>query len=202
MMTSHPFTAASARGDGVLEFWIKPANGMSGALARRVVEAGMGAGTAAATRGGGGSEKDEGEKDVRDVRDVAGGGVKRGLAQKGMQVRVTLDGPYGGISGDIGAYDRVVLIAGGSGMFPSQHHLGIDVFRVGRNGVLTLLQVFHSSSAHCLTCCIIPICAPDTLPSSTRPAMQVRIPSQLPMGLWMESLLVFGNALSILIISI
>jgi predicted ferric reductase len=34
-----------------------------------------------------------------------------------MEVRVLLDGPYGGIGGDIGVYDRMVLVAGGSGRF-------------------------------------------------------------------------------------
>lgn len=42
-----------------------------------------------------------------------GGGDREG---RKMEVRVLLDGPYGGIGGDIGAYDRVVLVAGGSGM--------------------------------------------------------------------------------------
>ena len=43
-----------------------------------------------------------------------GGGDREG---RKMEVRVLLDGPYGGIGGDSGAYDRVVLVAGGSGMF-------------------------------------------------------------------------------------
>ncbi|ODN80045.1 hypothetical protein L202_03904 [Cryptococcus amylolentus CBS 6039] len=44
-------------------------------------------------------------------------GMTEGLFEKaeGGDVGVVLDGPYGGINGDLGDYERVLLIAGGSG---------------------------------------------------------------------------------------
>ncbi|ORY22229.1 FAD-binding domain-domain-containing protein, partial [Naematelia encephala] len=45
-------------------------------------------------------------------------GMTKDLANKlveGKDVRVLLDGPYGGIGGDLGLYDNILIIAGGSG---------------------------------------------------------------------------------------
>ena len=44
------------------------------------------------------------------------------LAKQGSSgsSRVLLDGPYGGIEGNLKAYDRVLLLAGGSGACPLQ----------------------------------------------------------------------------------
>lgn len=45
-----------------------------------------------------------------------GGGITARLANPGEKdVRVLLDGPYGGIGGDLRMYDRVLLVGGGSG---------------------------------------------------------------------------------------
>lgn len=43
-------------------------------------------------------------------------GITRRLAME-EEVRVLLDGPYGGMQGKAKSFDHVLLLAGGSGMF-------------------------------------------------------------------------------------
>ena len=40
----------------------------------------------------------------------------RGAAGKGDTIPVLLDGPYGGLEGDLSIYEHVLLIAGGTGI--------------------------------------------------------------------------------------
>ena len=56
------------------------------------------------------------------------------VAQTGSlkRSRVLLDGPYGGFEGKLEAYDRVLLLAGGSGLFWLPHSV-LSVLTVTRN---------------------------------------------------------------------
>ncbi|KAG5641814.1 hypothetical protein DXG03_004156 [Asterophora parasitica] len=70
--TSHPFTVASIPDSGVLEFYVRVREGITGRMAA--------------------------------------------AAASGKTSTVSLDGPYGGLHGSLSVYDRVVLLAGGSGV--------------------------------------------------------------------------------------
>lgn len=116
MLTSHPFTVASAPEDGVMEFIIKPAGGMTASLARMIERIG-------------GEGKDE--------------------RQARQQVKVVVDGPYGGARTEVGRYDRVLLIAGGSSTSPDAHMA--DVARDRYPACADGIQVSRSYLAHFVT---------------------------------------------------
>lgn len=41
--------------------------------------------------------------------------ARRAMGKTGFNIKVWVDGPYGGVPGGLGSYDDVVLMAGGSG---------------------------------------------------------------------------------------
>ncbi|KAI0675049.1 ferric reductase NAD binding domain-containing protein [Trametes maxima] len=73
-----------------------------------------------ATLPAGGAEAKDGRREIEVYARVHGGITRRlaALCDSGRlrSSRVLLDGPYGGVEGDLKAYDRVLLLAGGSGV--------------------------------------------------------------------------------------
>lgn len=78
-----------------------------------------------------------------------GGGITARLANPGEKdVRVLLDGPYGGIGGDLRIYDRVLLVGGGSGTsvrleLPSALSAGVSPSIVFAGGAFILAVLRH-----------------------------------------------------------
>ena len=66
-------------------------------------------------------------------------GMTAGLMKHadGPGIRTLIDGPYGGLGGDLGLYDKVLLLGGGSGEF---HDLELEADAVGGSFILGVLR--------------------------------------------------------------
>ncbi|KAJ7150049.1 ferric reductase NAD binding domain-containing protein [Mycena crocata] len=95
-LSSHPFTIASVHADGRALLVVRVHGGITAALAARV---------------------DRWEKGRLGSDGEGKGGVGKGEdgEEVGWRTRVVVDGPYGGVHVPLARYDRVVMLAGGSG---------------------------------------------------------------------------------------